>query len=195
MKLYKGPWVWSEEWKAWQGPQGSVGCIDLRTLPSQAKTRTVEGEGLFMTDTNLPSPYKLLTSSRSQITSVCRDHLMGNYDITGLTSFKPLMPNKNMLNVHMGGMKHQEDFIKRGRYWNDFKKSKQNDIRDLYNISPSVARKNLGFLELQHGDYKQFLHHDLSGVKPLKPETTINESFDKVDGALGPNHTWTIVNR
>lgn len=55
-RFWLGPWVWSG---IWQQPSGSVGSLDLRSLPQCAATVTPQGFGFFVTPNavNLGSSY------------------------------------------------------------------------------------------------------------------------------------------
>lgn len=53
-----GPWVWRpDSGGAWHAPDGTVGAVDLRSLPQQAATVAPQGLGFFATDRPLGSDY------------------------------------------------------------------------------------------------------------------------------------------
>jgi hypothetical protein len=60
-------------------------------------------------------------------------------------------------------------------------------------VDRSHYRKFLGYLERQYGiGYRAFQPADVPDEAPLKPETTLNETFNTADSTtLGPVYTWT----
>ena len=192
MKLYRGPWVWDNEQigGAWVAPAGSIGCIDLRPLSSQSKQITAESVGLFMTDSNLPSPYQLLTNKRGQMASTAYDLLTTDPDHEGITAHKPLMPSGDKYQVFLGDTKLEEPLVRSGKMWDASCRVIQSDVEKLHKQNPMVARKYLGFLERQHGDYSKFVPKRLTGLRSAKPETIVTDNFNRANGSLGAASVW-----
>lgn len=128
---YIGPWVWVDEGKKgmsfWRSPEGTVGCVDLRTLDQCGKAGgTPEGFGFFAVDGILPAPYKEVSSGYLSTTPLTNKTEIGTAtgysakgstgldfiwemltdaaDPKGITSVKPLMPDvKGNLDLYLGG--------------------------------------------------------------------------------------------
>jgi len=60
-------------------------------------------------------------------------------------------------------------------------------------LQPELYKKVLGFWVDKYGvDYRNFQPIDVPDEPPIKPTTTLTESFDKGDSStLGPDQTWT----
>lgn len=194
MKLYRGPWVWSEQpFGCWKAPEGSIGAIDLRTLGGV-------GSGLFMTDANLPSPYEFLTDKTGEMASVAYDLITTDPDPDGINAHKPLLPNGDKYEVFLGNTKIEQNLIRSGKMWDASCRVIQADVEKIHAQNPMLARKYLGFLERQHGDYSKFIPKRLAGLKSAKPETTYTDDFNRADSStVGGNwtesdaSTWSIA--
>lgn len=130
---YLGPWVWDAsdpDGPAWTPPVGTVGSIDLRSIPTMS-TGVVMGDrpyGFFATTVTLPSEYTLLgTGDLREISStggmksawqahtgylpdgdtlidLLADQMTMGSDPTGLDANKPLMPTSSgSLEIHLAG--------------------------------------------------------------------------------------------
>lgn len=196
MKLYQGPWVWTKEapfGEFWKAPVGCRGAVDLRTLSAQGKKGIAEGAGLFVMDSELPSPYVLLSEDESQFAKITFDKLTKNTCPIGKNGCKPLRPDKDMnLSVSIGQFKHTEELNRSGEHWEKLVESIQADVKKLHNTNgKTVAEKNLGFLNRQYGVNESVFVPSGLTLKAMKPETTITESFNKANGPLGPDLSWT----
>ena len=127
---YLGPWVWQSSPLAyWMPPLGTVGCVDLASLPQLAGAPgSPRSLGFFATTSVLPSEYTLLGNGdcRSLLTTAAMvsawkaatgfapsgqylvdllyDQLTSGSDPTGQNACLPLVPTADgWLEVHLGG--------------------------------------------------------------------------------------------
>lgn len=126
---YIGPWVWDitqPYGPGWRGPDGMLGCIDLRSIPQMSTQGGPPGLGFFVTDSPLPAPYILLSTALDNAILPARmstlektwvikidaltlrgllwELLAEKGDPTGLIRWKPLTPGwDGTIRLDLGG--------------------------------------------------------------------------------------------
>lgn len=118
LRWYRGPWVWRDG--EYNPPSGTVGSLDLRSLPDQQAKGKPDGLGVFVSDMELPSEYDLLgvgnpkeircgqktkdaipkrrgfSLQGDDLLTHVRSCLMDGSDPTGDSYARPLMPRSDM---------------------------------------------------------------------------------------------------
>jgi hypothetical protein len=123
--------------------------------------------------------------------STAYDLLTTDPDHEGITAHKPLMPSGDKYQVFLGDTKLEEPLVRSGKMWDASCRVIQSDVEKLHKQNPMVARKYLGFLERQHGDYSKFVPKRLTGLRSAKPETIVTDNFNRANGSLGA--AWTVL--
>lgn len=207
---YLGPWVWVSEKMGgcWTSPKGTVGLIDLRTVPQMSVAGgKAQGQGFFATTEVLDDSYELIYKGDIESTEgkatldILWNKLTIDSDPTGLTAPKPLMPDSSMnLDLCLGG--HSIVRREKFQYGVHSHTSKVREVlQECYREEKSkdTGSKNylkvLDFLGEKYGIAKpedEFIPANLPKEKPIKHNTVINESFNTADSStLGPDLSWT----
>ena len=140
------------------------------------------------------------------MTDLLADQLTTGSDPSGASGPKPLVPGvDNVLRIHVGG--HSQVWSQPFRYGHH---PHTNRLRDLLRLDfeglweatggAAVCRKALGYqlrkYRLADDDWRELVPARLRDhvPGPLRPETTITESFNKADSdTLGPDLSWTEI--
>lgn len=216
------PWEWRNE--AWVPPRDSVGSYDLRSLTEQAQRAERSGWGFFATihpidghalgqgdlrgiaTTDRIRRAFLATTGfqpdgRTLADCLWRMATAGG-DPAGSLRSRPLLPVGQQLVLTLGGhgILRQEPFV-----WGEHPHTSQvqavlqQDIGALMTTVPLASvRKVLGALTRQYDvPWWSFVPRDgLPHIPgPMLPATTIHDTFNRADGALGTSSdgdwSWT----
>lgn len=168
-------------------PKGAKAGVDLRSLPKQGQRKGQGGFGLFAFDggTTQVKSGTFVTSDDDAALRYVEDWLTTKSDPEGLTGPMPLMPKRNgNLEINFNGLK-----TKRKIDYDDAHGRKVKKVwrKAFDGMDKETGRRFLGAVEKFYGV------NPVPEVEPLEPHTTITESFNKSDGALGPDLSWTVT--
>lgn len=183
---FKGPWVWNESCvggePCWQPPNEASSGIDLRTLPQQSQRGGDGGEGIFVSDSNKIVGYQKLNKASAE--AHIWNKLTNASDVDGLTAPVPLMPEKDGKIKLRFGTINKEQSLDMGSAHGTKVLARMR--KDFESMPVEQGRRFLGAVKKQRG------FNPVPEVNPLDPHTTITESFNKADGALGPDLSWSV---
>jgi len=182
---------------------GDAAGTDLRALTMSVAQRTLWASMLGITK----------TPRAGTLADLLWDTLTIYSDPDGAVRAKPIMPTSaGVLQLHLGGHsllrgRRMPRDPTRAAHWPKMQRVLQEDYRRIrrYALESSdqkgreTHRRVLGSQALKYGvDHEAagrlFVPDDLPPGRPLKPETTITESFDKANSdTLGPDLTWAEV--
>lgn len=123
-------------------------------------------------------------------------------DLIGANMCPGVLPDKGPLRISLGQFKREKPFaVGQGAEWPGVQADLQRQYRQLYNdaqaglIPPKHYLKVLDFWceDYKTADWSLFVPADLPQEAPIPHSTTLNESFNKANGALGPDLTWTVT--
>ncbi len=213
--FHVGPWRWIAESgeSYWGSPDGTLGLIDVRTIPQMSRAGGAPGAGIFVTDRPLNSDYTLLgkqyddnlTSAHksawesligirpesSRLVDALWETLTVKSDPRGETGPRPLIPTHlRRIEMHLAGNVVSRPFTIADPEWPKILEALQINYAEWRAWCVSVGTQHyLRALTAVLGKYPG-LHYrqiqgDLPDEKPLPHDTIITDAFPYGDGAVG----------